>query len=292
MSSPELTVGLLTSGRLGASVLKQIGDKLDIAFIATDKGSEGIKRYADAQNIPSFVGNPRQGRALEVLKEFPIDVLLSVNYLFLIEQDLINFPKLAAINYHGSLLPRYRGRTPHVWAIINGETSTGVTAHQIVSECDAGDILIQREITISPDETGAGLLEAFERMYPEMIRETMEALAEGVRFQPQEHELASYFGKRVPEDGQIDWSWQRFRIRNWVRAQTPPYPGAFSYCGNIKIRIDWVEFTNIGFSDSDPNGLILSHNQDHLLVKAPDGVLAITRYEDAHNALKAGLILS
>jgi methionyl-tRNA formyltransferase len=91
----------------------------------------------------------------------------------------------------------------------------------------------------------------------------------------QNHELASYFGKRVPEDGQINWSWQKERIRNWVRALTFPYPGAFTFFDGVKIIIDEVEFVNIGFNYNSPDGMIMSINP--LLVKTPNGVIALKK---------------
>jgi methionyl-tRNA formyltransferase len=104
------------------------------------------------------------------LKEHHIetDLILSINYLFLLDEEMISKLPLA-INIHGSLLPKYRGRTPHVWSIINGETKTGVTAHIIDADCDTGDIVKQIVVPIEKDDTGATILEKYEKIYPELL---------------------------------------------------------------------------------------------------------------------------
>src|SRR5690606_38202127 len=116
--------------------------------------------------ITLFIGNPRNGRGHAFLKNYSFDVLLSVNYLYLIEEDLIKMPRRFAINLHGSLLPKYRGRTPHVWAIINGEKKTGVTAHLITKGCDEGPIVSQIQIPIEIQDTGNDILNKFKQKYP------------------------------------------------------------------------------------------------------------------------------
>src|SRR5690606_22569809 len=137
----------------------------------TDSGSANISNWCEEKQVPCFVGNPRNGKASTFFSKYPVDVLLSVNYLFIIERDLIQHPKKYAFNMHGSLLPKYRGRTPHVWAIINGETQTGVTLHVIDEGCDTGDIVIQEKVKIEHNDTGADILSKFEVLYPLIAKE-------------------------------------------------------------------------------------------------------------------------
>jgi len=286
-----LRLGFLASGELGACVLESLDLHAQICFICTNRASVGVIEYATRHEIPMALGNPRNAIAMQQLGERDVDVLLSVNYMYLIEEDLITLPRMAAINFHGSLLPRYRGRTPHVWAIINGESETGITAHRIVPECDAGDILLQKAIPIGPNDTGASILSQFKSLYPQMVRDVLTALSSEKPFFSQNETLASYFGKRTPSDGGINWSWHRVRIRNWVRAQTPPYPGAFSRCHGRQIGVYWVEMSDLGFRDQQPNGLILSKNESSFFVKAPDGVLEVTDYEFNQGHLRVGDVL-
>ena len=181
-----------------------------------------------------------------------------------------------AVNIHGSLLPRYRGRTPHVWAIINNETKTGVTAHLIDDGCDTGDIIKQKEVIIDNTDTGADILQKFNKLYVPLVDEILTDFERGsITPLPQNNKNATFFGKRTPNDGRINWGWQKERIRNWVRAQAYPYPGAFTYSEGLdeKVIIDEVVFSDRGFNETDLNGLIVSLNP--ICVKTPNGILEL-----------------
>jgi methionyl-tRNA formyltransferase len=182
-------------------------------------------------------------------------------------------------------LPKYRGRTPHVWAIINGEKETGITAHMMEEGCDTGDIVLQEKLNILEDFTGADILNEFKRIYPEMILELIRQI-ENKELKPveQDNSRATYFGKRSPEDGQINWNWQKERIYNWVRAQAHPYPGAFTLLNNQKIIIDKISYSDYGFDNEMPNGLIVK-NEPTILVKTPNGAVELTQVRNSETYL-------
>lgn len=286
-----MRIGILASGGLGETVAAQLLTAHDVIFIMTDAKSSGIIRLAENHCTPLFTGNPRGGRCASFIRGMAIDVLLSVNYLFLIEQDLYNLPGKLAFNIHGSLLPRYRGRTPHVWSIINNEQETGITAHLIDSGCDTGRVIEQVRVPIGPDDTGASILSKFQELYMPLINSVLHKVASGeVMTTPQDESKATYFGKRTPEDGGINWNWHKERIRNWVRAQAYPYPGAFSHIRERKIIIDEVCFDDFGFQSSIPDGMILS--AEPFLVKTPNGVIRISKLRDTDFRPEAGLLLN
>jgi len=279
-----MNLGVLCSGNLGLEVLKQLASEYPISFVFTDSGSKGVIDYCESQDFPIFIGNPRKLNTKEFLSARSCDVLLSVNYLFIIEEELINFPKKYAINVHGSLLPKYRGRTPHVWAIINNEKKTGITAHLIDLGCDTGDILEQIEVEISSQDTGSSILNKFNELYLPLIKSVLNKIENNqVVPKPQNHTKATYFGKRTPEDGMIDWNWQKERIFNWVRAQAFPYPGAFTYANGRKLTIDRISYTEDGFDYQIPNGTVLS--VDPFKVKTPNGVILINSYRETFDDL-------
>jgi methionyl-tRNA formyltransferase len=254
--------------------LIDLSNYTDIEFIATDKNSREIIDFAKANGIPLFIGNPRNGRLSSFIGNSKSDLLLSINYIFLVEEDLIN--KITfSINIHGSLLPKYRGRTPHIWSIINDERETGVTAHFIDSGCDSGDIILQKRILISEDDTGNSVLEKYGEMYPQVVKEVIE-LYESKNFKPvkQDNSLATIYGKRNPSDGKINWDWHKERIRNWVRALTLPYPGAFTFLDDHKITIDKISFCEMGFNNELPNGTILQV-EPFIVIKTSNGAVKI-----------------
>lgn len=272
-------LGVLCSGNLGANVLKQLSSNYQISFVFTDSGSKSIIDYCESKKFPIFIGNPRKVDPKEFLISKSCDILLSVNYLFIIKEDLINYPKKYAINVHGSLLPKYRGRTPHVWAIINNERKTGITAHLIDSGCDTGDVVDQVEIEISYEDTGASILKKFNELYLPLIKSVLNKIENNQIFpKPQDHSKATYFGKRTPADGMIDWNWQKERIFNWVRALAHPYPGAFTYVDGKKLTIDRISFTEDGFDYQIPNGMVLSVNP--IKVKTPNGIIQINSFRE------------
>lgn len=288
-----MRIGLLCSGDLGLRVLELIVQKYELVFVATDSRSNHIISYCKERQISHFSGNPRNGKLANFLSSMEYDILISANYLFIIENDVIQTPKAFAFNIHGSLLPKYRGRTPHVWAIINGERKCGITAHLIDDSCDTGNILHQIEIPLSSKDTGASILEKYKKKYISIINIVVSHYEHGLlESVPQNNSKATFFGKRTPEDGQINWNWQSDRIYNWVRAQSMPYPGAFSYINGQKLIIDWVEPTDFGFDFLEENGKVLKIEDDILFVKCPNKVLKIEKMRNPDQIeLKENIIL-
>lgn len=287
----EMKLGLLVSGDLGSDMLIKLAESYILVFVMTDKKSSRVIEFCAEKQLPIYMGNPRNGRAVSFYKQFNIDVLVSVNYLFLIEQDLISFPRKLAFNVHGSLLPKYRGRTPHVWAIINNEKETGITAHVIDKGCDTGDILLQKKIRIDDNDTGGAVLGKFKEMYYGLINEVLTNVSkDSLKAVKQDETKATYFGKRSENDGKINWNWQKLRIKNWIRAQASPYPGAFTFCDKQKLIIDKIEFDDFGFIDEMPNGMILSLNP--FLVKTPNGVIRILEWRNKNINLLIGQTLN
>lgn len=285
-----MKLGVLVSGNLGNIVLQHLYDKHEIVFVFTDSKSDTIIAFCKDNNIDIFIGNPRKLNSKDFYEHKAIEVLVSVNYLFIIEKDLINHPSILAFNIHGSLLPKYRGRTPHVWAIINNETKTGITAHLIDEGCDTGDIIEQIEIQIDNQDTGADVLNKYNNQYVPLIDTVLHRIENKTLVtQQQNHSEATYFGKRTPDDGAINWNWQKERIYNWVRAQAFPYPGAFTHAGENKIVIDAVAFSNHGYDYDMPNGLILSVSP--LLIKTPNGALEISKFRAVEFELTIGTVL-
>lgn len=268
-------IGVLCSGNLGFEVMKQIFNSYKVEFVLTDNKSKDIITFLGLHEIPFFAGNPRKGKGYLFVKNFNIDIIISVNYLFIIEKDIINHPKKLAFNLHGSLLPKNRGRTPHVWSIINGENKTGITAHIIDEGCDTGDILGQIEVEIKENDTGATILDKYKSLYFPLIKNIILGCKNNtLEFIPQKNSMASYNGKRTPEDGQINWYWSSVRIRNWIRAQAYPYPGAFTFYENQKVIIDKVELIKNNDFEKIKPGTIVS-NTPNILVKTIDGVVLL-----------------
>lgn len=288
-------LGLFVSGELGFECLKMFyfNSEHKVSYIFTDNKSESIIKFGEDYSLSMFKGNPRNEKAFNFAKDFDVDFILSINYLFILNQNIIDLPRFFSFNIHGSLLPLYRGRTPHVWAIINGENFTGITAHKISVGCDEGDVIKQIKVPINQDTTGGDLLNEFGKLYYPLALSVLDSFSKSkIKLQSQDNGVATYFDKRTPDDGHINWNWFKHRIYNWVRAQSSPYPGSFSFYHGKKIIIDEVKFSNRGYNQAEQNGLILSLSP--ILIKTPNGVLEILKVRNIEiiNDLRIGEILN
>ena len=280
----KLTYGVLASGSLGASCLEKIHHARKISFVCCDKKSRLIIDYCNTQGLPLYIGNPRGEQIKDFIKDKKTDVIICVNYLFIINQIILEHPRKYAINFHGSLLPKYRGRTPHVWAIINNERYTGITGHLMTEHCDEGDIIYQEKIEISEEATGAELLNLFTTRYPAIIEEVIQSIeSDKIILIGQDDTKATFFEKRSPDQGKINWSWQKERIRNWIRAQARPYPGAFTFYRDCKVVVHKAVYDEIGFHQNDVNGKIINVSGNEVVVKTPNGALRLIEIEVNNN---------
>jgi methionyl-tRNA formyltransferase len=166
------------------------------------------------------------------------DLLLAVGWTQLIKSELLSVPRIACLGFHASLLPKYRGRAPVNWAILNGETETGNTLMVLAPGVDEGDIVCQRRIPIGDEDDCRTIYEKVSLTECEMLDEVLPLIRHGrMPRRKQDSSQATLMPKRRPEDGLIDWNWPASRIYNWIRALTRPYPGAFTYLDRQKITI-------------------------------------------------------
>jgi len=173
---------------------------------------------------------------LQHLDSWHPDLLLVLGWYYIIPREVRESISLGCAGIHASLLPKYRGGAPIPWAIINGEATTGVTFFYMGDEIDNGDIIAQKSFAIEATDNCATVYEKATQASAQVLRDYLPQIAAGTAPRtPQDHSQATYFPLRKPEDGEIDWSWDTKRIRNFIRAQTRPYPGAFIYIGSRKI---------------------------------------------------------
>jgi len=166
------------------------------------------------------------------------DFLFSFYYRRMLGAALLAVPSRGALNMHGSLLPKFRGRAPVNWAVLAGERETGATLHDMTVKPDGGDIVAQTAVPILPDDTAREVFDKVTVAAEMTLDGALPALiADNAPRRPQDLSRGSYFGGRRPEDGIIDWSRDAIAIHNLVRAVAPPYPGAFTAVGGVPARI-------------------------------------------------------
>jgi methionyl-tRNA formyltransferase len=166
------------------------------------------------------------------------DFLFSFYYRKLLGAPLLAVPSRGALNMHGSLLPKFRGRAPVNWAVLMGERETGATLHYMSIKPDSGDIVGKTAVPILPDDTAREVFDKVTVAAEMTLDRALAGLIAGTASRrPQDLAQGSYFGGRRPEDGVIDWTLDARAIHNLVRAVAPPYPGAFTAVGGVRARI-------------------------------------------------------
>jgi len=166
--------------------------------------------------------------AIETLDVGKPDLIFSFYYRSMLPMALLRRARLGAFNLHGSLLPKFRGRAPLNWAILKGERETGVTLHEMVEKPDAGRIVGRQAVPIGPDDTAVEVFHRMTQAAEAVLKRHLPEILQGkVSWQRNDLAKGSYYGRRRPDDGRIDWSRPAQEIHDLVRAVAPPFPGAF-----------------------------------------------------------------
>jgi len=199
-----------------------------------------LKPIAKKNKIPFYEIDSVDGKKTKdyynIIKNIKPDVILVLGWYYMVPKSVRLIPKYGAWGIHASLLPNYAGGAPLVWAIINGEKKTGVTLFRLESGVDDGDIISQTEFLIDDNET-------IKEVYDKAIKSSKKILYNVLKsdnkpeFIKQDKSKIKIYPQRSPEDGLIDWNWDSLRIKNFIRAQSKPYPGAFTIINNKKVII-------------------------------------------------------
>jgi len=219
------------------------GAKIDVVFTHEDSPEEeiwfqSVRLLAERNSIPCIVSDVNLTENVALLKEISPDFIFSFYYRFIIRKEILNIPELGALNMHGSYLPGYRGRVPVNWAVINGETETGVTLHYMIEKPDAGDIVDQEKVSIEYTDTAFHVFNKVTDAAVRVLSRAYPLLVEGKAGRIlMDVSKGSYFGGRRPEDGIIHWHKRATELYNLIRGVTHPYPGAFTYLDGEKIFI-------------------------------------------------------
>lgn len=172
------------------------------------------------------------------LRRLEPDLFVSMYFGKVFQPELLAIPRYGCVNVHNSLLPRYRGQAPDLWAVANGDSEAGQTMHYLDEGVDSGDIIASLAIPIAPDDTGYSLGVKLEDLGVRLFKEAFPAVLSGTaKRTPQDHSLATRCRAPRPEDARIDWQLPARSIANFVRAFTRPYMGAYSLLGGRKVRI-------------------------------------------------------
>ncbi|MCS0634794.1 methionyl-tRNA formyltransferase [Streptomyces sp. LP05-1] len=200
---------------------------------------DSVADLAERHGVPVLLRNrPDDPELLDALKAAEPDLIVANNWRTWLPPEIYDLPPHGTLNIHDSLLPAYAGFSPLIWALINGEPEVGVTAHRMNAELDAGDILLQRSVPVGPADTATDLFHATVDLIGPIVAESLELIDSGrAEWTPQDRSRASFFHKRALEDSRIDWTWPAEDLARLVRAQSDPYPNAYTYHRGERLRI-------------------------------------------------------
>jgi len=223
-----------------------LAQQIDVALLFTHADDPGEGRwFASVAEIGRARGlrvevpeDPNTPEWIAAGRAAAPDFLFSFYYRRLLGAEWLGVPRRGALNMHGSLLPKYRGRAPVHWAILNGETETGASLHVMVEKPDAGALVDQQAVAIAENDSALEVslhvadaaAAVLARSLPRLIAGTAEA-------RPLDLSQGSYFGRRRPEDGRIDWRRGARAVHDLVRAVAPPFPGAFTDLNGCRLSL-------------------------------------------------------
>lgn len=277
-------LGYHTMGCLGFEALRRHG--FEVAAVLTHRDDpreeiwwDSLAARAEAAGVPVHFPESSKGPDFkELVATYAPDFLFSFYYRFLIPPEVLELAPRGALNLHGSLLPRYRGRAPVNWVLVEGQTETGLSLHYMVAKPDAGDLVDQERVEIAPADTAFTLYGKLEEAAGRLLDRALPALAAGTaRPVPLDLSQGSYRGGRKPADGLVDWSWPARRIYDLVRGVTHPYPGAFTTLRGRRLLVWWalpLDGDSSIRSDAAP-GTVTAVDPDGITVAAGEGAVRL-----------------
>lgn len=228
-----------------------------------------VKEYALSQGLDVYQpAKMRDGTALAIVKELDPELIVVAAYGRILPEDILNTPRLGSINVHSSILPKYRGAAPINWAILNGDDVTGVTIMYMAKELDAGDIILCKETSISPEEDALALTTRLAELGAEALHEAVERLSAGLATRtPQDHDRSTYAPMLTRELSEIDWNRNARQIHDQVRGLIP-WPCAKTTLAGNTVK---VFHTSFGGTTTAIPGTILSAGKKGIEVACGDG---------------------
>ena len=282
-----MRVVFIGTGEIGIPVLRSLLDSKehDLAAVVTqpDKPADRDQKMTPPPVKTALAGKNlsilqpvriKDREAVEQIRALAPDAIVVMAYGQILPKDVLEIPRKACLNLHASLLPRHRGASPIQAAIVAGDGETGITVIYMAEGLDTGDMLLQRNIDISPDDTGDTLHDRLAQIAPEALRESLRLLAAGNAPRiAQNNALATYAPKLKRHDGKIDWTESVEIIERKIRAFNP-WPGAFTMLGEKKLKILGAKIVDLGGTP----GKILRSDKE-LIIAARDRALSASEVQ-------------
>ena len=296
MGTPDLAAEVLDT-------MMKSGCEVTLAVTQPDRpkgrGKSVIKtpvhECADRWGIPVFSPvRVKRPEAVERLREEAPDLIVVAAFGQILSKEILDLPRLGCVNVHASLLPAYRGAAPIQWAVINGEEKSGVTIMQMDEGLDTGDILLQEEIPLEPDETGESLYNKMAALGGELLVKALPMIEQGTLTPIKQDDAASCYAPMLNKEmGNIDWTMPAVKIERLVRGLNS-WPGAYTFMNGKMLKIWGAEVCDAGTcggaasAAGEPSdvpaagaepGTVVGTDKKKIYVACGEGVLALTEVQ-------------
>lgn len=244
--------------------------------------SPPVKLVAERAGIPILQPlKIRTPEFFQALSAWQPDLIAVAAYGRILHTPILRLPPMGCVNVHGSLLPKYRGAAPVQWAVINGETETGITTMLMDEGMDTGPMLLQEKLEIVPDDTAGTLAPRLAKLGGRLLVDTITQLKAGTLTpKKQDDGQATLAPILKKEDGLIDWTMSATALANRVRGLSP-WPGAFTFFGEERWNI-WKAVSNVAAATDKP-GTIVAVDKQTIMVSTGDGLLGIREIQIANS---------
>ncbi len=295
-----VSFGFQTWGFRTLQALIELGH--DVALVVTHPASEqsykaifsqSVEELAAEHGIPVHLTERVDAETIDLVKRAEPDVIVVNSWYTKMPPELYNLPPCGTLNLHDSLLPKFTGFSPVLWALISGQSEFGLTVHRMDDGLDTGDILIQHSLPIGPTDTGTELVMRGMDLIPGALRDALHALESGTAvWRPQNKAERTYFHKRSERDSLIDWSWPAEDLERFVRALSEPYPRAFSFYRGQRIEVVAARISAARYGGTP--GRVIVQEGGGAVVCGPDAYrganrgLVITRVRTADGVERSG----
>lgn len=232
--------------------------------------SDSVEDLAREHGIAVHVTERADAETIDLVKRAEPDLIVVNSWYTWMPAELYNLPPHGTINLHDSLLPKFTGFSPVLWALISGASETGLTVHRMDEGLDTGDILVQKTLPIGPKVTGTELVLAGMELIPEALDEALTTIANGTAvWTPQNRADTTYFHKRTDRDSRIDWTWPAVDLERFVRALSAPYPQAFSHYRGERVEIVSASISETRYGGT-PGRVVVQEGVGAAVVCGPD----------------------
>jgi len=280
-----MRVVFVTHNRLGLACLEELvsaGADVEAVFTRPERDDISdqidLAGFAERESVELHrVDSLNDVSTRERIASYDPEVLFVIGWSTLVDQAVIEIPSVAALGMHPAPLPRGRGRAPIAWSLIKGLEETALSFFHLAPEADAGDLVGQEPIPIERDDDASSLYRRVVDAGRRLIRRHYPAFEEGsVPRTPQDESRATWWPKREPKDGLVDWTCEPNAIYDWIRGQTHPYPGAYTYLDDQRVTL-WSANPPTGGPRFVVPGEIVSFDEPVLEIGAWEGTVELTR---------------